>query len=117
MAPINLIVFTAVPDAHYAAIDELVEKFNDDNKNEADKVEPAAPLLSVEDLGEQTQSDLLDLKAALHQENSEIDVGILFLEGPTASDRLACVADDLSRLPTKQVTKLLKVRRICLFVK
>lgn len=117
MAPINLIVFTAVPDAHYTAIDELVEKSNDDdNKNEADKVEPAAPLLSVEDLGDQTQSDLLDLKAALHQENSEIDVGILFLEGPTASDRLACVADDLSRLPTKQVTKLLKVRRICLFV-
>ncbi|XP_022664859.1 uncharacterized protein LOC111251949 isoform X2 [Varroa destructor] len=102
-------ILLAVPDAHYTAIDELVEKSNDDdNKNEADKVEPAAPLLSVEDLGDQTQSDLLDLKAALHQENSEIDVGILFLEGPTASDRLACVADDLSRLPTKQVTKLLK---------
>lgn len=69
----------------------------------------STPLLSVEDIGEEAQMHLLDLKTALHQGAfDEEDVSVLYQRGPSASDRLACIADDLSKLPTSQVTRILK---------
>ena len=62
--------------------------------------------MSIEDIGEELQTKVLELKGALHKEEPHVDVGFLL---EVQGDVLACVANDLSTLPTNQVCLILKV--------
>lgn len=65
-------------------------------------------LMSIENIGEELQTKVLELKGALHKEEPHVDVRFLLeIQG----DVLACVANDLSALPTNQICVLLKVSR------
>ncbi|XP_028966312.1 uncharacterized protein LOC114827995 [Galendromus occidentalis] len=67
--------------------------------------DPENDLMSIEAIGEDLQTKVLELKGALHKSEPHVNVRFLM---ETQGDVLACVANDLSTLPTNQICLLLK---------
>lgn len=77
-----------------------------ENRVDVSELHATRNVMPIEEIGEEAQNELLDLKSALHQGLASVDVSLLFNIG--CSERLKAIAHDLSKLPTPHVATVLK---------